>query len=149
MHTQLRLTSVVLVLGLSLIVYKGVWAQSPGSAVNTSTGQMEAIEKPAFGEEHMEEAKQIFRQRCTRCHGKIGNGRGSLASQLTPRPTDLTNPYWFQTTNPKKLKRVILGGGGAIGKSILMPANPDLRNKPKVVAALIQYITDLAPRKTE
>ena len=143
------------ILGVGLVLFgltmslHSVGAEPSNDAINTMTGQIEAVEKPAFGEENMEEAKRIFRQRCTRCHGKIGNGRGSLASQLSPRPTDLTNPYWYQTTTPKKLKRVILGGGGAIGKSILMPANPDLRNKPRVVAALIQYIIKLVPRKSE
>ena len=138
----------VLILGLSLGFSAWSWAQDTVTNINSTTGQIEVSKKPSFGEEDMEEAMTIFRERCTRCHGSKGNGRGKLASNLSPRPTDLTNPYWFQSTSPKKLKRVILGGGGAIGKSILMPANPDLRNKPKVVAALIQYITQLAPRKS-
>ena len=124
-------------------------AEPNSAAVDATTGQLKATEKPKFGEEDVEKAKILFKTRCVRCHGKIGNGRGALASHLSPRPTDLTNPYWFKTTNPKKLKRVILGGGGAIGKSVLMPANPDLRNKPRVVAALVQYIIDLAPRESE
>ena len=132
----------------SLALSSWVWAQDAITSINSTTGQIEVANKPSFGEEDMEEAMRIFRERCTRCHGSKGNGRGQLASHLSPRPTDLTNPYWYKTTNPKKLKRVIIGGGGAIGKSVLMPANPDLRNKPKVVSALIQYIVQLAPRKS-
>lgn len=124
-------------------------AEPKTQGIDAVTGQLTQAEKPLFGEEDAEKAKEIFQTRCVRCHGKIGDGRGTLASHLSPRPTDLTNSFWYKTTTPKTLKKVILGGGGAIGKSVLMPANPDLRNKPKVVAALIQYIIDLAPRESE
>lgn len=101
-----------------------------------------------FGEEDAEQAKILFKERCAQCHGVQGDGRGPLAKKLDPRPTNLTSSFWFQSTDRKKIKRVILGGGGAIGKSILMPANPDLRTKPKLVAALIEHIIKLAPRPT-
>ena len=136
-------------LAFFIVLSSFVWAQDAVTSINSTTGQIQVANKPSFGEEDMEEAMRIFRERCTRCHGSKGNGRGHLASHLSPRPTDLTNPFWYKTTNPKKLKRVIIGGGGAIGKSVLMPANPDLRNKPKVVAALIQYIIQLTPRTND
>ena len=91
-------------------------------------------------------AKALFHKRCSRCHGERGDGAGAFASQLNPRPTDLTSHAWYQHTNQKKIKRVIIGGGRAIGKSPMMPSHADLRNKPKLLNALVLYITQLAPR---
>ena len=147
---NIRLINIILVVFIGLVcLNERALAEPQSNLINQKTGQLAAPEKPAFGEDDMEQAKALFMDRCVRCHGRHGDGRGQLASHLSPRPTDLTNPYWFRETNQKKLKRVIIGGGGAIGKSVLMPANPDLRNKPKVLAALIQYIVALAPRTTE
>ena len=92
------------------------------------------------------QAKSLFLKRCSRCHGTEGNGQGPFAHQLNPPPTDLTSHTWFQQTSLQRIKRVILGGGRAIGKSAMMPSHPDLRNKPKLLNDLIQYVTNLAPR---
>ena len=147
--TLIALSSLAVISSLTMIPVEAHAQETVTPSINRLTGQLTPADKPAFGEEDAERAEEIFKSRCTRCHGSIGNGRGSLASHLSPRPTDLTSAYWYKSTSVKTLKRVILGGGGAIGKSVLMPANPDLRNKPKVVAALVQYIINLAPRKTE
>ena len=91
-------------------------------------------------------AAALFQKRCSRCHGVNGDGRGTFANQLNPPPTDLTSPVWFKQTDEQKIKRVILGGGRAIGKSPMMPSHSDLRNKPQLLKALVRYIVDLAPR---
>ena len=93
-------------------------------------------------------AAALFHKRCSRCHGERGDGRGAFASQLNPPPTDLTSALWYQQTDEKKIKRVILGGGRAIGKSPMMPSHADLRNKPKLLNALVRYVVNLAPRNT-
>ena len=89
------------------------------------------------------QAKSLFLKRCSRCHGTKGNGQGPFAHQLNPPPTDLTSITWFQQTNAKRVKRVILGGGRAIGKSAMMPSHPDLRNKPKLLNSLVQYVMNI------
>jgi mono/diheme cytochrome c family protein len=91
-------------------------------------------------------AKTLFNKRCSRCHGERGDGRGVFANQLNPRPTDLTSNAWYQHTNEKRIKRVILGGGRSIGKSPMMPSHADLRNKRQLLNALVQYVINLAPR---
>ena len=91
-------------------------------------------------------AKTLFNKRCSRCHGERGDGRGVFANQLNPRPTDLTSNAWYQHTTEKRIKRVILGGGRAIGKSPMMPSHADLRNKRQLLNALVQYVINLAPR---
>ena len=102
-----------------------------------------------FRELEGERARLLYKKRCVRCHGSRGDGRGVLASHLSPRPTDLTNATWYKNTSKNKIKKAILGGGGALGKSILMPANPDLRTQPKLVIALVDYIVNLVPRDDE
>ena len=102
-----------------------------------------------FRELEGERARELFKERCVRCHGVRGDGRGVLASHLSPRPTDLTSSTWYKNTPKDTIRRVILGGGGALGKSIIMPANPDLRAQPKLVIALVDYIVKLVPRDDE
>jgi len=38
----------------------------------------------------MQRGKESYRTLCAECHGEQGNGDGSSASGLTPRPTNLT-----------------------------------------------------------
>lgn len=75
------------------------------------------------------EAKTIFEQRCTPCHGASGRGDGAAASALTTKPRDYTNADWQKTVTDDDLKKVIVKGGKAVGKSELMPPNPDLESK--------------------
>jgi hypothetical protein len=41
-----------------------------------------------------------------------------------------------------EITKAITYGGAAIGKSPMMPANPDLDAKPEVVAALVHIVRD-------
>ena len=40
----------------------------------------------------------------------------------------------------EELKKAILEGGAAVGKSAAMPPNPQLKSKPKVVDELVKII---------
>ena len=40
----------------------------------------------SFRELEGEKARELFKERCVRCHGTRGDGRGILASYLSPRP---------------------------------------------------------------
>ncbi len=82
------------------------------------------------------EAQQIFTSRCSPCHGAEGNGNGAAAAALTPRPRNFHDGAWQTATTDAQIEHTIVVGGAAVGKSPAMPANPDLANKPEVVAAL-------------
>lgn len=86
------------------------------------------------------EAKTIFDQRCTPCHGASGKGDGSAAAALNPKPRDYTNAEWQKSITDDDLKKVILKGGKAVGKSELMPPNADLETKPAVVDGLVKIV---------
>ena len=135
-------------LGLTFFVAYSIPLSSNLSKLYAEPSLVVSGTAPALrpSEELLEEASELYAQRCANCHGMRGDGRGIMASKLNPPPRNLRSYSWFKTTTPKYLKRVILGGGSAIGKSLLMPANPDLRNKPKLVSALIYYLEQLVDR---
>lgn len=59
---------------------------------------------------------------------------------MDPKPRDYTDAEWQASVTDEELKKVILGGGMAVGKSPLMPGNPDLKNKPELVDALVKKV---------
>jgi mono/diheme cytochrome c family protein len=92
------------------------------------------------------EAQDIFKTRCTMCHGPGGKGDGPAGMALTPRPRNMTDPEWQKSVTDEHIEKIIVGGGSSVGKSVLMPANPDLANKPEVVKALRQIVRGFGPK---
>jgi mono/diheme cytochrome c family protein len=82
------------------------------------------------------EAEDIYKNRCTMCHGPSGKGDGPVGAALNPKPRDLGDPAWQKSVTDEHIEKIIQGGGSAVGKSPLMPANPDLASKPDVIKAL-------------
>jgi mono/diheme cytochrome c family protein len=89
------------------------------------------------------EAKQIFQDRCTVCHGPGGKGDGEGSAALDPKPRDFTLAEWQASVTDEHLQKIIVFGGAAVGKAPTMPANPDLDAKPEVVAELVKIIRGL------
>ncbi len=56
------------------------------------------------------ELEQIFQNNCTSCHGLSGKGDGTLATQLTPQPTDFTDKERAINRSIMGLYDVISGG---------------------------------------
>ena len=77
---------------------------------------------------------------CVSCHGKKGHGDGVAAASLNPKPASFGDAAWQKSVTDEHLTKVIVEGGAAAGKSALMPANPDLADKPEVVKELIAKI---------
>ncbi len=90
------------------------------------------------------EARSLFASRCAMCHGATGKGDGPAAGSINPPPRDYTDAAWQATVTDADLARVIVEGGGALGKSPMMPAGPDLRDKPAVVTELVAMIRGFA-----
>ena len=88
----------------------------------------------------MAEANQIFMARCSTCHGMDGQGDGPASAALNPRPRNFHLADWQKSVTDAQLAKIIAEGGPSVGKSPLMPPNPDLVNKPGVVAALVAKI---------
>jgi hypothetical protein len=105
----------------------------------------QAQRKPSQGGEPSE-AEQVFLNQCARCHGYDGTGRGEVAATFNPKPRDYTDAKWQASVTDDDLKRIIIEGGQAVGKSVMMPPNPQLKDKPQVVNELVQIIRGFAKR---
>lgn len=86
------------------------------------------------------EAKQIWDTRCVTCHGKAGKGDGPGAAALDPKPRSFGDKKWQAETNDDRIKKVIVEGGAAVGLNPTMAPNPDLAEKPQVVAELVNIV---------
>ncbi|MDO8433296.1 MAG: hypothetical protein Q7S58_12890 [Candidatus Binatus sp.] len=86
------------------------------------------------------EADLIFDDRCTACHGSNGDGKGPAAASMKPGPKDFRDVQWQKSVSDEKITKAIVSGGEAIGLSAGMPGNPDLEDRPGVVAALVAHI---------
>jgi mono/diheme cytochrome c family protein len=91
------------------------------------------------------EARRLFDDQCSTCHGAEGKGDGPAARALNPKPRDYTDVAWQKGTTDAQLRLVIVKGGPAGGKSSLMPANPALAEEPEVLDAIISIVRGFAP----
>jgi mono/diheme cytochrome c family protein len=131
------------VCGLSLIL-----ALAAGCAKKSEGGEhAAATAAPAQAEpaapvvaDPAAEARSLFKARCVVCHGESGKGDGPGAAALNPKPRDYSDAAWQASVTDEQIKKTILFGGAAIGKSPNMPGNPDLEAKPAVVDELVKRV---------
>jgi len=128
--------SALLAAPLMLVFCNENKAENKASAPSASAPASAAPSAPAPASA----AKDIARVRCAMCHGESGQGNGPSAATLNPKPRDWTNKEWQKSTSDADIRSVIVGGGGSVGKSLLMPPNPDLKDKPAVVDELVKIV---------
>jgi mono/diheme cytochrome c family protein len=101
-----------------------VWVAA-GILIGTSLlWPQKALSQPEAG-------RVLYNDKCALCHGFGGDGNGPAGSSLSPKPTDFTDPKFWQTTGNQKIMDTILNGTG------IMPA---FSFKTEEVQALIDYI---------
>lgn len=61
-----------------------------------------------------------------------------------PKPMDFHNSNWQVSVSDADIAKAIVHGGVAVGLSSQMQPNPDLEDKPGVVAALVERVRKLA-----
>ncbi len=113
-------------------------ALSLGTACQQQTAPAQQVDPAAQAE-----AQQIFQTRCLTCHGPEGAGDGPGSAALNPKPRNFQDASWQASVTNDHIEKIILEGGGAVGKSPIMPANPDLVTKPEVVKALRIHVRSL------
>jgi cytochrome c553 len=86
------------------------------------------------------QAEQMFATVCVTCHGMDGRGHGPAAEALNPKPRDYTDAAWQASTTDDQLKETILKGGQGVGKSPMMPGQPQLKDQPEVLDGLVKII---------
>lgn len=87
-----------------------------------------------------EEARNTFNNLCSVCHGQSGTGDGPGAASLDPKPRNYTDKAWQASITDEQIRRIILEGGAAVGKSQMMPASPQFKDKPLVVDELVKIV---------
>jgi mono/diheme cytochrome c family protein len=114
------------------------WDPSPqapsGPAWHSSTAA--GGNRPATQPQAVISARDVFVERCAACHGDDGQGDGPAALSLNPRPRRFTDSEWQQTVTDDQIETIIKYGGGAVGRSALMPSSPDLQRDVQLVAGL-------------
>lgn len=92
------------------------------------------------------EAREIFANRCTTCHGPTGSGDGPASAGLAPKPRNFHDGAWQSNVSNEHITKISRYGGASVGKSAAMPANPNLTEKGAVVAALTGQIRSFGGR---
>lgn len=92
------------------------------------------------GKIDMDKAQTIFNERCAACHGVEGKGNGPASAALNPKPRNYSDKAWQAAVTDEQLRKTITLGGAAVGKSPIMPASPDLDEKPEVVEGLVKIV---------
>ena len=109
-------------------------APTPGSHLAPAPGDSKGLA----------EAKKIFKLQCAQCHGESGRGDGMAAAQLNPKPRNYTDKEWQKSVTDDQIREIILKGGAAMGKSPLMPPNPNLHGKTEVLDGMVQVVRGFA-----
>lgn len=86
------------------------------------------------------QAEAMFRTVCATCHGMDGTGSGPAAANLNPKPRNYTDAAWQASISDEQIKETILKGGQAVGKSPMMPGQPQLADQPEVLDGLVKII---------
>ena len=84
--------------------------------------------------------RAAYDERCASCHGARGRGDGPMGQGLTPRPRDLSDRLWQSNVSNQHLRRVILGGGPAVGKSLAMPAQSQYVRDLGMIDGLVMLV---------
>jgi len=119
---------------------------SPGAKPETGPRD-QASPQGGGGAGGMDEAKQMFATVCAACHGIDGTGNGPAAASINPKPRNYTDPAWQASVTDDDIRKIILQGGQAVGKSPMMPAQAQLKDKPEVVSGLVSIVRSFGPKK--
>ncbi len=113
-------------------------APSEAPAAPAEEGKKEEAVK--VSPEAQKEADSLFASLCSTCHGATGHGDGPAAAAFPVKPASFDTKEFQDRVSDEEMRKVIVDGGPAVGKSPLMPGNPSLKDKPEVVEALVQKI---------
>ena len=115
------------------------WAAAAvlASAMTVACGYPEAAEPRP---ESVTDFAALYGANCSGCHGAEGRGDGPSSAALNPKPRNYHDPSWQQAATDEGITKAILEGGAAVGKSAVMPSNPDMVKKPEVVAELVKIV---------
>lgn len=89
--------------------------------------------------------KALYEEHCLKCHGDKGKGDGASAKKLKMKMADYSNAEAMAKLTDADLAKFTMEGGGALGKSKLMPGFKDKLNE-KQLADVVAYIRTFAKK---
>lgn len=129
-------------LALLVVVACGKNTEPPPPSSGSPLAQTESgpKAKPQASAEIPEQAQQMFATVCATCHGMDGTGNGPASQTLDPKPRNYTDAAWQDSVTDDELRKTIVKGGMAVGKSAMMPGNPQLEQQPEILEGLVKII---------
>ena len=125
-------------IALAFVVACGKNNEPPPPSSGSPNAQPESA--PVNKKDPVAAAHQLFGQLCATCHGQDGTGNGPAAANLNPKPRNYTDAAWQASVTDEDIKKTILLGGQATGKSPMMPGNPQLKDEPAELDELVKII---------
>jgi mono/diheme cytochrome c family protein len=89
------------------------------------------------------EGKKLYVTYCSSCHGDDGKGDGPAARSLPVKPANHTDGAVMNKFTDKFLFEIIAKGGGAVGKSAMMPGWGG-QLKEKQLQDIVAYVRSIA-----
>jgi len=112
-----------------------------GEAAEAPAGEAAPTHTPVpVSAEAQKEADNVYTTLCSTCHGMNGSGDGPAAAAFNPKPANYASAEFQKSVTDEEIAKAIVEGGPAVGKSPLMPPNPQLKDKPEVVQALVNKV---------
>jgi len=131
----MRCSAVIFALVLAAACGKNNEPPPPSSGSPNAQPESAPKKKDAAGQ-----ARAMFDTICATCHGADGTGNGPAAASINPKPRNYTDTAWQASVTDEDLKKTILLGGQGVGKSPMMPGQPQLKEQPEVLDELIKII---------
>lgn len=136
-HKETRLRRLTLFLAGGGLLLLGCNGAPEGASSNALAGKPRST-TPTL------EAREILAERCSPCHGADGRGDGPAARECDPKPPNLTDAVRQSHISNDELRRLILLGGKATGRSNQMPPNSDLAQRRETVDALVSLVRGMS-----
>jgi sulfur oxidation c-type cytochrome SoxX len=97
----------------------------------------------ALSDDSVRRGEQIYLQRCTGCHGRKADGKGANSLDILPRPRNLRNSDFMNSTNDRRLFESIMYGV----QGTAMPAWVDYGFTQNDVGNLMNYLRSINQSK--
>ena len=111
-----------------------------GEPVPSSSRPAAAGKTAAAPRKRGPDAKAMFESLCVTCHGNTGHGDGPGAGALQPKPRSFADAAWQDSVTDEHIRKTIVFGGAAVGKSAMMPAQPQLKSQDAILDGLVGIV---------